>query len=155
MASNSERSAMAIISLCKQAIDILLNERRFSQVKIEEELKLISNDCDNMRKSWPSKVNNEDFRWMINSINKWYLSIDKLILLETNRTLLLIRIGSIASGDLLSKLNNKERISKIKLLNNLMVKLDDMLDPTGSSFSSSDDADKILTNFYKEIGFKI
>jgi len=146
---------MAIISMCHGTLNTLLVDNRFSQVSVKNNLTDMRNFCKLLRESWPNRIVASDFSWTLTALYNWHEKLRELGVSDRNKTLTLVRIGSIASGDLLAKLSNPTRIKQMTILNSFMNELDDMLDPIGQSFLSTSDADKILTSFYKEIDFVV
>ena len=155
MASRADRAAIGIISVIHGAVRVLLSENRLSRVDIKDDLKFLDQYCTDIRAVWSTGYAEKDIIWTLAKIDNWARFLDTLNISGNLRTQVLIKIGYIASGDLLDKLNNPPKKRFIQRLYSEMEKLDAFLDPTGNAFSSLEQADKLLSSLYKEIGFEL
>lgn len=153
MSSLADRQAVTIISVAHGAIRLLIKEKRFSQVHVQQELESLYVFMDEVRNSWSSSHGNRDIIWTLNSIDSWNTDLTELGYEEAISTPILVKISVMALTDLLEKLRNKKRIDNVTLINKRLNTIDNMVDPTGVAFISLSEADKILASLYKRIGF--
>lgn len=153
MASRENRAALTIIATAHGAIRVLLSEKRFSRLDMQEDLEKLNIYCQRVRDGWPGKYKTRDLQWIQEKMQNWGEYIDERIRGDELQTKVLVKIGTMAAGDLLDKLKNPPEKRKIQRLYSGMERIDGFTDAQGTAFLSLEQADAILQRLYKEIGF--
>ncbi len=155
MASKSERAAIGIISVIHGAVRGLVKGNFFSRVDFKRDLADLNHVCINARHNWTDNYTDDDIKWTLIRLDDWGIFLDRLDTDVSSQVKVLVRICSIASGDLLDKTTDPSNKRYIQRINEDMERFDTFIDPEGRAFSSMEEADHILKFLYKLMGFKL
>jgi len=154
MASQGDRSAISIISVIHGAVRILLNEKRFSRLDIQEDLESFNVQVATVRDRYCPGYTEKDISWTLMALDKWGADLEKLELPEELQTAALVKVASMALDDLLIKVSNKKKLASLKSLEPTLTRCMEFVDHDGRGFSSFETADQILASLYKLIKFR-
>lgn len=153
MSSKGEIQATAILTIVQAGIRQVINNNLIARVDKIQELIALNNEIDRMRKSWSPNERVSDFVKTLKHIANWSEEISGFRDNVQNYTNVMLYIGLLAAEDLHNKLNNNARKNQVQKVIDDVRKLTEFKDPTGTSFISMEQADKLLKDYYKQIGF--
>ena len=102
MASYADRKGIAIISTIQGVFRILVKENRISRLDLKTDVQNIEEKCSYARDTWCKSITSQDLLRINEALKSWGLEIDKNMNEGKFRTMVLIKLGTLALDDLYS-----------------------------------------------------
>ncbi len=96
-------------------------------------------------------ITSQDLLRINEALKSWGLEIDKNMNEGKFRTMVLIKLGTLALDDLYSITKNTIRLEKLKPIRNLLSLVDDFFDPEGNAFISYEESNNLLNILYNNL----
>ncbi len=151
MASYADRKGIAIISTIQGVFRILVKENRISRLDLKTDVQNIEEKCSYARDTWCKSITSQDLLRINEALKSWGLEIDKNMNEGKFRTMVLIKLGTLALDDLYSITKNTIRLEKLKPIRNLLSLVDDFFDPEGNAFISYEESNNLLNILYNNL----